>query len=52
MGYICCEAYVMADVYLACHVGFYLFEEVHYVKFQPNLVHWRYRKPPELALLF
>ncbi len=23
MRYICCEAYVMADVYLACHVGFY-----------------------------
>jgi hypothetical protein len=40
MGYICCEAYVMADVYLACHVGFYLFEVVHYVKFQPNLIHW------------
>jgi hypothetical protein len=30
----------MTDVYLACHVGFYLFEVVHYVKFQPNLVHW------------
>ncbi len=27
----------MADVYLACHVGFYLFEVVHYVKFQPKL---------------